>query len=57
MTDIARHILFRGHVQGVGFRYTARQLASRYDVTGFVRNLTDGRVELLVDGAASCVLH
>ena len=34
----------------MGFRYTARRIASRLPVTGFVRNLADGRVELVVDG-------
>jgi acylphosphatase len=48
---IRRHIFFKGHVQGVGFRFTTRQTASRYDVTGFVRNLPDGRVEVVVEGA------
>jgi len=37
-------------VQGVGFRYTVRQLAKGYDVIGWVRNLPDGRVELLAGG-------
>jgi acylphosphatase len=37
-------------VQGVGFRYTAQNLALRYDVAGYVRNLPDGRVELVVEG-------
>lgn len=41
---------FSGQVQGVGFRYTARELASDFDVTGFVRNLSDGRVELVMEG-------
>lgn len=45
-----RHILFSGTVQGVGFRYTARQVASRHPVTGHVRNLPDGRVECVVEG-------
>ena len=39
-------------VQGVGFRYTARRIASRFPVAGFVRNLPDGRVELVVEGLA-----
>ena len=39
-------------MQGVGFRYTVRSLAARFDVTGFVRNLPDGRVHLVVEGAA-----
>jgi acylphosphatase len=46
----ARRVLFSGHVQGVGFRYTARHIAQRHPVTGFVRNLPDGRVELVVEG-------
>ncbi len=46
-----RTLHFSGHVQGVGFRFTARQLAGQYKVTGFVRNLRDGRVELVMEGA------
>lgn len=42
---------FSGHVQGVGFRYSTSQVAKGYEVTGFVRNLMDGRVELEVEGA------
>lgn len=45
-----REILFSGRVQGVGFRYTTRQIASRFDVRGYVRNLHDGRVQLVVEG-------
>ena len=41
---------FSGHVQGVGFRWTTRQIASDFAVTGFVRNLADGRVELVAEG-------
>lgn len=44
-------VLYTGRVQGVGFRMTVRQLACGYDVTGTVRNLTDGRVELIAEGA------
>ena len=43
-------VLFAGRVQGVGFRYTAQQLAAGYEVRGTVRNLADGRVELLAEG-------
>ena len=43
--------LYSGRVQGVGFRATVRQLACGYDVTGLVRNLPDGRVELIAEGA------
>jgi acylphosphatase len=43
---------FSGQVQGVGFRYTTARLAQGYAVSGFVRNLPDGRVELVVEGPA-----
>jgi acylphosphatase len=46
----SRRVLYSGRVQGVGFRYNARRIASRYAVTGFVKNLDDGRVELLAEG-------
>lgn len=45
-----REIHFSGRVQGVGFRYTTRSIASRYPVTGFVQNLPDGQVLLVVEG-------
>ena len=44
------HIYYSGRVQGVGFRYTAKNVATGYEVTGIVRNLPDGRVELLAEG-------
>jgi acylphosphatase len=50
MAQTAKHVIFRGRVQGVGFRYTAHQIAGRYQVTGFVRNLPDGTVEMLLQG-------
>lgn len=43
-------VFYEGNVQGVGFRYSVRQIAKGFDVTGSVRNLRDGRVELLVTG-------
>jgi len=43
-------ILYSGRVQGVGFRYAVRSVAAGYEVTGAVRNLTDGRVELTAEG-------
>lgn len=43
-------VLYSGRVQGVGFRATVRHLARGYDVTGAVRNLPDGRVELVAEG-------
>lgn len=44
-------IIYSGSVQGVGFRYTVKSVATGFEVTGAVRNLSDGRVELLVEGA------
>ncbi len=49
---IAKHIIFIGRVQGVGFRFTAHRIASRYRLAGFVRNLRDGTVEMLAQGPA-----
>lgn len=46
-------VRFTGQVQGVGFRYTAQGLAQRRPVTGFVRNLPDGSVRLVVEGDAA----
>jgi len=43
-------IIYSGQVQGVGFRYTAKTVATGFDVTGTVRNLPDGRVELIAEG-------
>ena len=43
-------IVYSGHVQGVGFRYTVRSVAMGFEVTGTVRNLPDGRVELVAEG-------
>lgn len=50
MAQTAKHVIFQGRVQGVGFRYTSHSIARKYDVTGFVRNLPDGTVEMLVQG-------
>jgi acylphosphatase len=43
-------VLYTGRVQGVGFRATVRHLSRGYDVTGTVRNLPDGQVELVAEG-------
>jgi acylphosphatase len=48
-----RTLYYQGRVQGVGFRWTVMHIASSYPVTGYVQNLEDGRVLLVVEGAAS----
>lgn len=45
-----REVVYRGHVQGVGFRFTVRSLAFQFRVTGYVANLPDGGVRLIVEG-------
>lgn len=47
---IRMQAIFKGHVQGVGFRYTTVAVARRFDVSGYVRNLPDGNVELVAEG-------
>lgn len=47
---VRRHYYFRGRVQGVGFRYKAMYLARSLNLTGWVKNLYDGRVEMEVQG-------
>jgi len=44
------HVFFSGTVQGVGFRYTVRRMAQELGLNGWVRNLGDGRVEMLAQG-------
>jgi acylphosphatase len=54
MTDRIRYeVHYSGRVQGVGFRWTAVRIAGGLDVTGFVRNLGDGRVQLVAEGSAA----
>jgi len=50
---VARRLYYSGKVQGVGFRYSVKQLAAGYDVLGWVRNLPDGRVEVWAQGEKS----
>ncbi len=45
-----REVHYSGRVQGVGFRYTVRWIARQFAVTGYVKNLPDGRVELVLEG-------
>ena len=47
---ISSQVLYEGNVQGVGFRWSVREAAKGFDVTGWVRNLPDGRVELQATG-------
>ena len=47
---ISVQVFYEGNVQGVGFRWSVRHAAKGFDVTGWVRNLPDGRVELNVTG-------
>ena len=44
------HIFYSGHVQGVGFRYSVKSVAAGFEIVGIVRNLIDGRVELIGEG-------
>ena len=50
MSLVRVQVLYSGRVQGVGFRYTVKSLVPGYDVLGIIRNLPDGRVELIVEG-------
>jgi acylphosphatase len=53
MAIVCKRVLYSGSIQGVGFRYTARSIAAGYAVSGYVRNLADGRVELIGEGMAA----
>ena len=52
---VGKRVNYSGRVQGVGFRYTAQRLAQGFDVSGYVRNLPGGDVELVVEGPADQV--
>jgi acylphosphatase len=47
---ISLQVFYEGYVQGVGFRWSVRHIAKGFDLTGWVRNLADGRVELQIKG-------
>lgn len=58
--DVGRHLLIRGVVQGIGFRWFLSQQARRLKVAGWVRNLRDGHVEAVLTGsqaAVAAVIH
>ena len=50
MNLVRVHLHYSGRVQGVGFRYTVKSLVPGYDVLGTIRNLPDGRVEMIAEG-------
>jgi len=50
-----RRVRYSGRVQGVGFRFTSQRLSQSFQVSGYVRNLDDGRVELVAEGDADQV--
>jgi len=52
---VQAHIFFSGMVQGVGFRYTTLQMATSLKLNGWVKNLPDRRVEILVEGPKSAI--
>lgn len=55
MISLGKRVFYTGRVQGVGFRQTAWNLAQNFPLAGFVQNLADGRVELVVEGTAPMV--
>ena len=55
VATIARRFLISGDVQGVGYRFFAQRASARHQVFGYVKNLDDGRVEVLAEGPASNV--
>ena len=55
MSEIRKHFVFHGKVQGVGFRYTAKYLALSMDLTGWVRNEWDGTVTKEVQGRETLI--
>jgi acylphosphatase len=55
VTDVARTLVVRGRVQGVGYRHAAVQAAIELGITGWVRNRSDGAVEAFAQGAPAAV--
>ena len=53
LTDrVRKHVIYRGRVQGVGFRATVQSIAAGFNLVGYVRNLPNGNVELVAEGSA-----
>ena len=52
---VRRHLIFSGDVQGVGFRYHANYISQRLGVTGWVKNLADGSVEVEIQGPSAMI--
>ncbi len=50
MSKVRQEVHFRGRVQGVGFRWTVQRIANHFEVVGYVRNMPDGRVQLVAEG-------
>ncbi len=55
MSEVRKHIVFYGRVQGVGFRYTAKYLALSMELTGWVRNEWDGTVTMEIQGRETLI--
>jgi len=55
MKKAQAHIIYSGQVQGVGFRFTAQRRASENDLTGWVKNLPTGQVELFAEGSEDAI--
>lgn len=55
MSEVRKHIVFHGRVQGVGFRYTAKYLAQSLELTGWVANEYDGTVVMEVQGRETLI--
>jgi len=53
--SLRERYIFHGRVQGMGFRYTTASIAKRFSVVGYVKNLSDGTVELVVEGSQAMV--
>ena len=52
---IQNEVHYTGRVQGVGFRFTTQRVAGRHSIAGFVENLPDGRVRVIVQGTEAAV--